>query len=362
MTELRFVQVDAFADRPVHRQSGGGDAARRLAARRDAPGDRDGEQSQRDRLHVPATTARRITNCAGSRRRSRSRSAATPRSPAAMSLIGERDRVRFRTRQAGIARGGARRRRLCDVACPPDRAEPKPLAERRRRARLRRRVETLWHPRPLCPDRARVRGGGAARSRPISARWRRRATSSPSSPRPARAPTSSAASSPPAPASTRIRSPARPMRCSSPYWAERLGARPLHRLPGEPRAAAISTGRLDGDRVVLGGKLRHRDRRRDDDLSPKSSSRVVGHSPGRTMTSILFTPLEVGGLRLRNRIVIAPMCQYSADGAGNATDWHFDPSRPPRFVGRGAADHRGDRGDRGGPHLARRSRPLVRRQ
>ena len=35
----------------------------------------------------------------------------------------------------------------------------------------------------------------------------------------------------------------------------------------------------------------------------------------------LFTPLRVGGLTLRNRIVIAPMCQYSAID-GNATDWH----------------------------------------
>jgi 2,4-dienoyl-CoA reductase-like NADH-dependent reductase (Old Yellow Enzyme family) len=35
----------------------------------------------------------------------------------------------------------------------------------------------------------------------------------------------------------------------------------------------------------------------------------------------LFTPLAVGGLELRNRIVIAPMCQYSAED-GKATDWH----------------------------------------
>jgi 2,4-dienoyl-CoA reductase-like NADH-dependent reductase (Old Yellow Enzyme family) len=35
----------------------------------------------------------------------------------------------------------------------------------------------------------------------------------------------------------------------------------------------------------------------------------------------LFTPLQVGALSLRNRIVIAPMCQYSATD-GNATDWH----------------------------------------
>ncbi|GGE39627.1 oxidoreductase [Agaricicola taiwanensis] len=35
----------------------------------------------------------------------------------------------------------------------------------------------------------------------------------------------------------------------------------------------------------------------------------------------LFTPLEVGGLTLANRIVIAPMCQYSAED-GCMTDWH----------------------------------------
>jgi 2,4-dienoyl-CoA reductase-like NADH-dependent reductase (Old Yellow Enzyme family) len=36
---------------------------------------------------------------------------------------------------------------------------------------------------------------------------------------------------------------------------------------------------------------------------------------------ILFTPLRVGELELRNRIVIAPMCQYSAVD-GKANDWH----------------------------------------
>ena len=37
--------------------------------------------------------------------------------------------------------------------------------------------------------------------------------------------------------------------------------------------------------------------------------------------SALFTPLEVSGLSLSNRIVIAPMCQYSAED-GCMTDWH----------------------------------------
>jgi 2,4-dienoyl-CoA reductase-like NADH-dependent reductase (Old Yellow Enzyme family) len=37
--------------------------------------------------------------------------------------------------------------------------------------------------------------------------------------------------------------------------------------------------------------------------------------------SALFSPLEVGGLKLDNRIIVAPMCQYSAEG-GCMTDWH----------------------------------------
>jgi len=37
--------------------------------------------------------------------------------------------------------------------------------------------------------------------------------------------------------------------------------------------------------------------------------------------SKLFAPLKVGNLELANRIVIAPMCQYSAEG-GCMTDWH----------------------------------------
>src|ERR1700677_371825 len=38
--------------------------------------------------------------------------------------------------------------------------------------------------------------------------------------------------------------------------------------------------------------------------------------------SALFEPLSVGNLKLKNRIIIAPMCQYSAvDGC--MTDWHL---------------------------------------
>jgi 2,4-dienoyl-CoA reductase-like NADH-dependent reductase (Old Yellow Enzyme family) len=38
--------------------------------------------------------------------------------------------------------------------------------------------------------------------------------------------------------------------------------------------------------------------------------------------SHLFTPWQLGALPLPNRIVVAPMCQYSAD-EGSATDWHM---------------------------------------
>src|ERR1700757_4016135 len=37
--------------------------------------------------------------------------------------------------------------------------------------------------------------------------------------------------------------------------------------------------------------------------------------------SALFTPISIGKLSLRNRIAIAPMCQYSAVN-GEASDWH----------------------------------------
>ena len=37
--------------------------------------------------------------------------------------------------------------------------------------------------------------------------------------------------------------------------------------------------------------------------------------------SQLFSPLAIGPLSLPNRIVVAPMCQYSSID-GEATDWH----------------------------------------
>ena len=43
--------------------------------------------------------------------------------------------------------------------------------------------------------------------------------------------------------------------------------------------------------------------------------------PNQTQ-SLLFRPIQLRTLKIRNRLVIAPMCQYSAvDGMAN--DWHF---------------------------------------
>src|SRR5258706_103833 len=36
----------------------------------------------------------------------------------------------------------------------------------------------------------------------------------------------------------------------------------------------------------------------------------------------LFEPIQLGGITLPNRVVISPMCQYSADD-GSMTDWHL---------------------------------------
>jgi 2,4-dienoyl-CoA reductase-like NADH-dependent reductase (Old Yellow Enzyme family) len=46
-------------------------------------------------------------------------------------------------------------------------------------------------------------------------------------------------------------------------------------------------------------------------------------SPNSThdMTSALFSPIRLADLELANRIVVSPMCQYSADD-GVASDWH----------------------------------------
>src|SRR6516164_3618089 len=41
------------------------------------------------------------------------------------------------------------------------------------------------------------------------------------------------------------------------------------------------------------------------------------------MTSALFSPIKLADLELANRVVVSPMCQYSADD-GVASDWHIN--------------------------------------
>src|SRR5689334_21462660 len=43
---------------------------------------------------------------------------------------------------------------------------------------------------------------------------------------------------------------------------------------------------------------------------------------GNFRMSSLFAPIALRGLSLANRIMVSPMCQYSAED-GSATDWHF---------------------------------------
>ncbi|MEH2564302.1 2,4-dienoyl-CoA reductase-like NADH-dependent reductase (Old Yellow Enzyme family) [Bradyrhizobium sp. AZCC 2289] len=49
-----------------------------------------------------------------------------------------------------------------------------------------------------------------------------------------------------------------------------------------------------------------------------TSSLASGHPP----MSVLFSPIKLRGLNLPNRIMVSPMCQYSAVN-GEANDWHF---------------------------------------
>ena len=46
--------------------------------------------------------------------------------------------------------------------------------------------------------------------------------------------------------------------------------------------------------------------------------------------SSLFAPLKLGNVEFSNRIVVSPMCQYSADD-GSANDWHLGHLGMERF-------------------------------
>lgn len=61
-------------------------------------------------------------------------------------------------------------------------------------------------------------------------------------------------------------------------------------------------------------------------LAPMSAATRMGNKTtnyeGSVMTSALFSPIRLAQIKLPNRIVVSPMCQYSADD-GCATPWHL---------------------------------------
>src|SRR2546426_4765832 len=54
---------------------------------------------------------------------------------------------------------------------------------------------------------------------------------------------------------------------------------------------------------------------------PRRSGRPFRKKESRLPPPKLFTPIQLGGVTLPNRIVVSPMCQYSADD-GCMNDWH----------------------------------------
>src|SRR5688572_10353012 len=84
-------------------------------------------------------------------------------------------------------------------------------------------------------------------------------------------------------------------------------------------ARIASSGRSIGSRRLanLVPRVRWRDGA-ERSYSPPRMSTVVGEC----MVSRLFEPIAIGGVQLPNRLVVAPMCQYSASD-GSATDWHL---------------------------------------
>lgn len=54
----------------------------------------------------------------------------------------------------------------------------------------------------------------------------------------------------------------------------------------------------------------------------QSSAKLASTASMKDTKALLFTPMEIRGVTLRNRIVVSPMAQYSAVD-GFVTDWHF---------------------------------------
>jgi 2,4-dienoyl-CoA reductase-like NADH-dependent reductase (Old Yellow Enzyme family) len=82
-------------------------------------------------------------------------------------------------------------------------------------------------------------------------------------------------------------------------------------LANRYRIVDLSTGKF-------GHARRWQSRQRD--LNVRQA--LTSSQPGNPAMSALFSPIKLRELKLPNRIMVAPMCQYSAVN-GEANDWHF---------------------------------------
>jgi NADPH2 dehydrogenase len=57
-------------------------------------------------------------------------------------------------------------------------------------------------------------------------------------------------------------------------------------------------------------------------IARPTQTRVIARAKSPTSMSTLFSPIRLADLTLANRIVVSPMCQYSAND-GVASDWHL---------------------------------------
>ncbi len=76
--------------------------------------------------------------------------------------------------------------------------------------------------------------------------------------------------------------------------------------------------------------------------------------------SALFSPIQLRGLALKNRIMVSPMCQYSAVN-GEANDWHFTHINNLALSGAAMFCIEATAGGGDRPHHARLPRAVERR-
>ena len=72
----------------------------------------------------------------------------------------------------------------------------------------------------------------------------------------------------------------------------------------------------------------------------------------------MFAPFTLRGMTVRNRVVVSPMCQYSAED-GTPNDWHMVHYGSRALGGAGLRLHRDDRCLARGPHHARMHRACT---